>query len=272
MIEQLVTLGPAGTFSERAAQHFQQQLGDSVPIVFKSTLADVLHSVNDTQLAVAPIENLIDGFVSPVVDYFAHHPLYIHAEYRLPIQYHLLANSEKPEQVWAQFVAAGQCHHALNTLSLPIVHTASNTASLNELIAADKPSAAIVPSHIPCPEQLHCIQRTIADSHKNQTRFVLLSAHAEPLLALQDRRWKSSVMLIDDNDHPGLLVDSLKAFAEQGINLTSIVSRPTGDDFGQYHFFIDFDGHEQDPSVQKALKKLAELNQIRWLGSYPAFN
>ncbi len=272
MIEQLVTLGPAGTFSERAAQHFQQQLGDSVPIVFKSTLPDVLHSVDSTQLAVVPIENLIDGFVSPVVDHFAHHPLYIHAEYGLPIQYHLLANSERPEQVWAQFVAAGQCHQVLNTLSLPIVHTASNTASLHELMVADKPSAAIVPSHIPCPEQLRCIQRNVADSRKNQTRFVLLSAQSEPLLARQDSRWKSSVMLIDDNDHPGLLVDSLKAFAEQDINLTSIVSRPTGDGFGQYHFFIDFDGHEQDLSVQKALKKLAELNQIRWLGSYPAFN
>ena len=78
------------------------------------------------------------------------------------------------------------------------------------------------------------------------------------------------MLLIDDNDHPGLLVDSLQVFAKQQINLTSIVSRPAGSQFGDYHFFIDFDGHRSEPGVASALEELAAMNNIHWLGSYPA--
>ena len=99
---------------------------------------------------------------------------------------------------------------------------------------------------------------------------MVLSATSEEPEFDKDKRWKSSLLLIDDNDHPGLLVDSLQVFARQQINLTSIVSRPAGRQFGDYHFFIDFDGHRSEAGVALALKELAAMNNIHWLGSYPA--
>ena len=114
------------------------------------------------------------------------------------------------------------------------------------------------------------LKSDIADNPHNETRFVVLSATSEEPEFDKDKRWKSSLLLIDDNDHPGLLVDSLQVFARQQINLTSIVSRPAGRQFGDYHFFIDFDGHRSEAGVALALEELTEMNNIHWLGSYPA--
>lgn len=215
-----------------------------------------------------PIENLSEGFVSPVVDAFVHRPLTIQAELRLPIEFKLLANSNSPQGVWAQFVAAGQCRKTLAANQLPITHTSSNSGSLQQLIATHEPMAALVPAHIGCPPELMVLQSRCADTAHNQTRFVLLSADEACEAYDPNSHWKSSVLLIDDDDHPGLLVDSLSIFARRAINLTSIVSRPTGGRFGQYHFFIEFDGHIEQAPVREAVDQLKKLNKLQWLGSY----
>ncbi|MGM0525889.1 MAG: prephenate dehydratase [Pseudomonadota bacterium] len=267
---QLVTLGPAGTFSELAAQTWLKQQSLDLTINLQDSLPAVIEAVNESQLGLAPIENLSEGFVSPVVDSLVHKSLHIIAELTLPVEFQIVTNHPSPRSIYAQFVAAGQCRRALQQLALPVTHTSSNSESLNSLLGTSEPSAALVPSHIQCPDQLTLLSSRAADIAHNETRFVVLSANNLAPAYDPNRRWKSSVLLIDDNDHPGLLVDSLSVFARRAINLTSIVSRPTGGGFGQYHFFIDFDGHIQQSHVQEALEQLAKLNHLRWLGSYQA--
>ncbi|MDV6316471.1 prephenate dehydratase [Idiomarina sp. HP20-50] len=265
----LATLGPAGTFSEVAAGLYQPEKNHDIQLL--DSLVSCLDAVGQScDAAVVPIENLTEGFVSPVVDYLVQRPLRIQAEIRIPVAFQCLSNSNHPKQIFAQFVAAGQCHQYLHKLALPIVHTASNSLSLDALRAAEGPSAAVVPKHLECPDNLQVLSHKIADNPHNETRFVVLSAASEEPVFDKGRGWKSSLLLIDDNDHPGLLVDSLQVFAKQQINLTSIVSRPAGSRFGDYHFFIEFDGHRSEPGVAFALKELAAMNNIHWLGSYPA--
>ncbi|WP_286911569.1 prephenate dehydratase [Idiomarina sp. UBA4520] len=265
----LATLGPAGTFSEVAAGLYQPNQQHYIQLL--DSLVSCLDAVGqECDAAVVPIENLTEGFVSPVVDYLVRRPLRIQAEIRIPVSFQCLSNSASPQQVWAQFVAAGQCNQYLHSLGLPLIHTASNALSMEALIAAKEPSAAVVPKHLSCPEGLQMLKSDIADNPHNETRFVVLSATSEEPEFDKDKRWKSSLLLIDDNDHPGLLVDSLQVFARQQINLTSIVSRPAGRQFGDYHFFIDFDGHRSEAGVALALEELTEMNNIHWLGSYPA--
>ncbi|MBL4855571.1 MAG: ACT domain-containing protein [Idiomarina sp.] len=265
----IATLGPAGTFSEVAAELYQPERQHLIQLL--DSLVSCLDAIgNDCDAAVVPIENLTEGFVSPVVDYLVQRPLHIQAEIRIPVGFQCLANSAQPQQIWAQFVAAGQCNQCLNELGLPVIHTASNALSLDALLATEKPSAAVVPKHVNCPASLQILNSNIADNPRNETRFVVLSATSETPEFDKSTHWKSSLLLIDDNDHPGLLVDSLQVFAKQQINLTSIVSRPAGSQFGDYHFFIDFDGHLSEPGVAAALQELAKMNNIHWLGSYPA--
>lgn len=264
----IVTLGPAGTFSELAAQGLIKDKGLPANIVLKDELTAVIDHVKPGTLGLVPIENLTEGFVSPVVDTLVQLPLQIIAETKLPVAFKLIANHKSPEHIWSQFVAAGQCRQCINEMALPVVHTTSNSDSLNKLLGCTSPAAAIIPAHIHCPKGLRVLQRNAADIEHNETRFILLAASNATPHFEEGVRWKSSVILVDDNDHPGLLVDSLSVFARRGINLTSIVSRPTGGRFGQYHFFIDFDGHADQSHVKQALEQLAKLNRIRWLGSY----
>jgi|MDSZ01.2.fsa_nt_gb prephenate dehydratase len=266
----IATLGPAGTFSELAAQRLARDKGITADIELVDNLNTVLNVVNSTTLGLVPIENLSEGFVSPVVDSLVAKPLRIIAETKLPVEFQVVANREEPEHLWAQFVAAGQCRQVLQQLDLPIIHTSSNSEALIKLQNALSPAAALIPAHVPCPDDLHVIQPRAADIAHNETRFVLLSASQTTPRFDDKLPWKSSVLLVDDDDHPGLLVDSLSVFARRGINLTSIVSRPTGGKFGQYHFFIDFDGHIDQPHIKEAVEQLGKLNQVRWLGSYRA--
>ncbi len=62
----------------------------------------------------------------------------------------------------------------------------------------------------------------------------------------------------------------LKPFSEAGVNLTKIVSRPARDALWDYVFFLDLEGHEQDPPVARALEGVREGGAaIKVLGSYP---
>jgi chorismate mutase/prephenate dehydratase len=72
---------------------------------------------------------------------------------------------------------------------------------------------------------------------------------------------------VDLPDKPGSLVSFLQEFNDKQINLTKIESRPTrADEKFKSWFYIDFDGHYEDPRVQDILQK--HLSHVKWLGSY----
>jgi prephenate dehydratase len=78
------------------------------------------------------------------------------------------------------------------------------------------------------------------------------------------------LVLFPQDDHPGGLLEILAEFANQGINLERLESRPTGDGLGQYCFSIDAEGHINDQAMGAALMGLRALcADIRYLGSYP---
>ena len=59
-------------------------------------------------------------------------------------------------------------------------------------------------------------------------------------------------------------------FKEQGLTLSLIESRPTGEKNWEYQFFIDIIGHCKDEKVCAALNELEKLTSaLRLLGSYP---
>jgi prephenate dehydratase len=100
------------------------------------------------------------------------------------------------------------------------------------------------------------------------TRFVLVSRPGPvPEPSGAD---KTSVVVFQQDDHPGGLLELLEQFATRGINLTRIESRPTGDALGRYCFSIDCEGHICDARVGEALMGLHRTcTQVRFLGSYP---
>jgi len=62
----------------------------------------------------------------------------------------------------------------------------------------------------------------------------------------------------------------LAPLARHRINMSRIESRPSRRGLWEYVFFVDIDGHVQDPRVSKALAELEKgTTAIKWLGSYP---
>jgi chorismate mutase/prephenate dehydratase len=72
-------------------------------------------------------------------------------------------------------------------------------------------------------------------------------------------------------NRPGAIHDLLTPFAEGGVSLTRLESRPSRTGLWEYLFFVDFEGHQSDDLVRPALDlvdKRAALLKV--LGSYPA--
>src|SRR5262249_49116278 len=71
------------------------------------------------------------------------------------------------------------------------------------------------------------------------------------------------------NDSPGALHDMLKQFADRGVNLTKIQSRPTSAESWQYIFFIEVQGHATDRPSVGAIEEVRRSSRFfKVLGSY----
>lgn len=105
------------------------------------------------------------------------------------------------------------------------------------------------------------------DMIENTTRFFVLSARSSP----SSNTSRTFLRFTVDHTKAGALCDVLQAFKRHDLNLTSIVSRPAVnvDRLWTYVFFVEFEGHEEDQSVQKVVAEIRiNSTELRVLGSY----
>lgn len=109
------------------------------------------------------------------------------------------------------------------------------------------------------------LARGIEDFGRNYTRFLIVGTKEKG----QTSGCKTSVIFSLPHV-PGSLYSALETFAKEGINLTKIESRPTRQRPWEYYFYVDFEGHRDEPSQRAALKKLVRKTIfLKVLGSYP---
>src|SRR5918911_4362813 len=132
--------------------------------------------------------------------------------------------------------------------------------------AADEPGVAAVGSVLAAGAHgLKILARNIQDARANTTRFIVLGREWAP----RTGKDKTSVVF-SVKDRPGVLKDALSAFAEEGINLTRIESRPSRRRMWTYVFFADLQGHPEEERVARALKALEEYcPYVSVIGAYP---
>jgi prephenate dehydratase len=124
----------------------------------------------------------------------------------------------------------------------------------------------VIASHLAAQiYKLDILEEEIEDAAFNYTRFFVLGREDPP------RAQRSKTSLIFSARHlPGSLYHCLGEFAERNINLTKIESRPRRDRPWQYLFYLDFEGHWQDPAAEAALLGLLRrAGFVKMLGSYP---
>jgi prephenate dehydratase len=273
----IATLGPEGTFSDLAAKSYIHDFGGILGIeafkYFKSIKSTFKAIGLACDYGVLPIENLSEGYVEVVLDLLVGGDLKIVHELLLPIQFSFVSYSKTLKEIktiFVQYVAEGQCGNFIdNFQDISLVRTESNMASLDFLTNDNSSSGAIVPCHAIVDLSFPLIIPSVNDYENNTTRFIVLARQGTVELLNWEHDSKTSFIVIDDNDYPGLLVNILSSFSNRGLNLTSIMSRPAKTSFGKYHFFIDIEGHEHDPKVKEAFDEINNLNKVKILGSYP---
>ena len=271
-------LGPAGTFTEEALRAGAPADAEAVPYAtVHATVMAVEEGAADR--AVVPIENSLEGSVAATLDTLATgtESVRIVAEVVVAIRHQLLARPgvalEDVERVISHPQALAQCARFLRE-RLPGAAAASypSTAEAVRAVAAqeDAPWAAIGSGL--AAELYGCtvLADGIEDRGDNVTRFAWLARAGEVTAAAGAH--KTSIVFWGFNDEsPGALVAVLREFADRGINLTKIESRPRRVRLGHYMFFADLEGSAGDPAVADALAALAtRVRTVRVLGSYAA--
>lgn len=262
-------LGPEGTFSHMAVKH---QFGLSARGVPMRTIGAVFEEVErgGADLGVVPVENSTEGVIVPTLDSFVDSELKVSAEIALKISMCLLGQAgtdlDRIERVYSLPVAMAQCRKWLAThLPRAAVVESASTAEAARAAHGDARGAAVASEMAAKLYDLQVLKRNIEDLAQNVTRFLVLGRQ-EPAATGRD---KTSVLLTT-RDSPGILYRVLGAFAERGFNMSKIESRPSRRRPWEYVFFVDIDGHQQDPSMREALDAVRkECEALKVLGSYP---
>jgi chorismate mutase/prephenate dehydratase len=264
---QIAYLGPEASFTNLAAV---SKFGSQVTYVSCATISEVFHKVEngDCDYGVVPIENSIEGAVTNTFDLLVDSDLKICAHSSMEISHNLLSNTslDKVKKVYSKFEVFGQCRRWLQE-HLPnadLMEVASTTRAA-QIAAKEKNAAAIASLLAADIYHLRVVKKDIEDSSHNITRFLVIGQiDASP--TGEDR----TSLLFSIRDKVGALHDMLVPFYENQINLTKIESRPSKKKAWDYYFFIDFEGHREDPKVKKALERLDGMCKfLKVLGSYP---
>ena len=270
-------LGPAGTYSEEALRASAPPGVEEVPC---GSVWDTVMAVQDglVDRAVVPIENALEGGVAATLDALAGEAdrVRIAGEVVHPIHHCLVAAAGIPlaeiTRVVSHPQASAQCARFLRE-HLPRADrvTAPSTADAVMKVRNGDGTTAALGSRLAAELYgCHVLAENVEDRPDNVTRFVWLAPAGETSAPGPDA--KTSIVFWGAGDEsPGWLVEVLRQFADRGVNLTRIESRPRRVRLGHYMFFADLDGAAERPPVREALEALrSRVEEIRVLGSYPA--
>jgi chorismate mutase/prephenate dehydratase len=260
-------LGPEATFTHQAAL---QRFGSSLRYMPLKTIAEVFTEVakRRADFGVVPVENSTEGVVTHTLDMFMDSELKIVAQIVMPIQQCLMSKARRGQikrlYIHPQSLAQSRAWLQRNFPDVEIIETSSNARSA-ELAAREKGAAAVAGLLAAEKYGLPVLEHNVQDNAENATRFLVLGRQSPP----RTGRDRTSLMFCIA-DKPGALHGAIAPFRRYRINMTKIESRPSKRKAWQYYFFVDCDGHAQDPKVARALEELSKhCVFVKVLGSYP---
>jgi chorismate mutase/prephenate dehydratase len=264
-------LGPEGTFTQTAVyKHF----GHSVRALPFHTIDEVFQEVEcgAADFGVVPTENSTEGSVNNTLDMFLTSPLKIGGEIELKIEQHLMGKMkglDTIERICAHEQSLAQCRGWLREYlpHVELIGMSSNAAGARRARDEDG-TAAIGPEVAADVYELGIMVNNIEDRPDNATRFLVVGRNL--LAASGEDKTTILVSTSDTAGGAGILHHLLQPFADQGVSMTRIESRPSGRKKWDYVFFIDIEGHAEESPVSDALANLEKNSSLfRVLGAYP---
>lgn len=272
-------LGPPGTYCEEALLTLTRgEEIDGRPCGSEREAILALDA-GDVDRAVVPIENALEGAVTGTLDTLAldARDVRIIAEVVLPIEHCLIAGPGTEladvEVVVSHPQALAQCRRFVAGELGALERAATSTAEAVRAVVGTSGHAAIANERAAELYGGRILRRGIQDDDGNATRFVLLAPRETAAgIARADGPHRTTIVFWGGGDEaPGWLVTCLAEFADRGVSLTKIESRPRKVGLGHYLFIVDARGAEGDEPVAGALRALGRhCEDVHVLGSYPS--
>lgn len=271
--------GEPGAFSHDAAL---RAFGANVVTIPCRTFEEMFDAVTTeaADCAVAPIENTLAGSVIKNYDLLVEHDLTIRAELVLRIVHNLIgvpgAQLDDVRRVFSHPVALAQCERFLKRHPRLEVMQAYDTAgAVKDVVAAGRREDAAIAGL--AAARVHggtLLAEGIESNKQNYTRFFVLTRPeaqiAVPSAVDTSSNVQRTSLVFRIANKPGGLYEALASFANAGVDLTKIESRPIEGRPWEYSFTIDCMGDANETPVAEALDRLrAGAESVRVLGSYP---
>jgi len=262
-------LGEIGTFSHKACTQYFGTKVSAVPMPsFKAIFEAVKEGEAD--FGVVPLENSLTGSIHENYDLLLEHDLKIIGEITLHIMHHLIghpgAKVENIKRVFTYPQVFQQCRQFLDLHEDWELVSAKDTARAVKQIheGGDPTDAAIASKEAAHIHGMEVMEEGIETNPRNYTRFVVIGTKQ-----LENGPRRKSSLIYSAGNRPGALYETLKVFAERGVNLVKLESRPIHGKPWEYMFYVDVEADVESESFKPVLSALSEnTDYLRILGSY----
>jgi len=262
--------GPEGSHSSAAAAVL---VPGAVPVGLPSFAAVIdAASSNDVTLGVLPIESSLIGPIAETHDLLFRSALSIVREATLPITHCVVGAAgvqlDRVRVVRSHPAAFEQCKQLLRAWDVQLVPAATTADAAREVAESGaEDCVAIAGEEAAAVYGLDVVAHDIGDKPAAFTRFVALAPYT---LLSGGPGWRTALTFVTDHQ-PGALFRALAPFAQHGVNLVQLVSRPLPDAPWRYRFDAIVDGHLFDPELRAAFIQLrGTTRELRVFGSYAA--
>ena len=264
-----VFAGEMQAFAHKAAQQF---FGSGINIDSASSFRNVFKEVKEgnSDFGVIPLENSLTGSIHENYDLLLEYDVRIVGEITLRIVHALIGHPETKfediKRVISHPQALEQCRDFLENQKGWELVAARDTATAVRLVKEEgnPGDVAIAAREAADLFELSILKEAIETNARNYTRFVVIAADK----VNNGSRKKSSLVYATSNK-PGALFGTLKIFAENGLNLVKLESRPIHGKPWEYMFYVDLEADVESDELSGVMDQLSEHTEfLKVLGCY----
>ena len=266
-----VFFGELGTAAHRACNEY---FGEDVVPVLADSYKGVFEIVESGRAAygVIPLQNSLSGSVHENFDLLLERDLRIVGEITLRLIHVLAAppgvDLDDVDRVTCDPITLRQCNEYLQAHHDWEVITVRDAAVAAKQVAqrGGKGDAAITGAEAAALYGLEVLAEGIESNPRNYTRFAIIG-HDPP----SDAPRQKSSLIYQTRNQPGALFETLRVFAEHGVNLTKLESRPVESAPWEYMFYVDVEADVEAETFEPVLAELKEhVDFLKILGAYSA--
>ncbi len=265
--------GELGAYSHIAAENLYPGAEILTCLTFEETFKQ---AYNDTSFKIViPIENSLAGRVADIHYLLPKYKLQIHGEYFQTVEHNLLCKPEASfddiKFIRSHAQAIGQCQNLINEKKFKSIISADTAGSAKDLAEGKDKSIAAIASELSAKiYNLKILKKNIEDEKGNVTRFLIMGKNIEQPEFTKNKKFITSCIFRVKSE-PSALYKCLGGFATNQVNLTKLESFSVKNTFEQANFYLDLEGHIEQPEVKKALEELGFHTEILdILGVYEA--